>query len=655
MDFTNFREKIEEAKDKLGERGAEIIAEDLDIDQWDDRTLKGCCPFHREDSPSFVWNKKENYFKCFGCGTTFGIVDHYQKQGLSYIEAGKKLLIENEVEFNEYELQSTSKENLFKNYKFPKEELNEDKVNVLKYLELRGISEETANYCGIKEDNNKNIVFEHRDIDGRLLATKYRPASKKKIMFWQKGADTCPILYGVDKIDISKPLLIVEGHMDRLACVEAGYMNTVSIPHGANDMNWVEFNWDWLENFENIILWYDDDEVGQKNIKELSIRLGEHKIKIVEGSHIIKNKIRDFYKKLAKNSNIDKIDANNVLLACEKKEVLNLINKAKDVPIKNVSSLMDAEDFDIRKVKTASTGIKDLDKYIFGYIEGTLNLFTGFTASGKSTFILQSTILDAVESGFDTFIFSGELMKSQLKNWTVTQSAGRNHLIEWDNGSDKPKTYTVTNQAKVIIEDYYREKVQNYDDTLIVKPEDIISKMETLRKKRGIKNFIIDNMMMMELDIVKYGTELNAQKAFIIQLLEFTTKYGCMTHLVSHPKKPDGSGNPVTEYDILGSSNIPNLAHRIFSVRRVNKNKNPDDPYDAYICVLKDRILGVSKREIGVYYDVASRRLYGDNDDVNKKYAWDDGAIKYTRTKFGEKGILASESINKADRFLGGK
>ena len=35
-----------------------------------------------------------------------------------------------------------------------------------------------------------------------------------------KDSNTCPVLYGVDKIDITMPLLIVEGHIDRLACIE---------------------------------------------------------------------------------------------------------------------------------------------------------------------------------------------------------------------------------------------------------------------------------------------------------------------------------------------------------------------------------------------------------------------------------------------------
>ena len=40
-----------------------------------------------------------------------------------------------------------------------------------------------------------------------------------------------------------------------LSCIEAGFTNTVSIPHGAENVSWIEFNWEWLENFDTIILW----------------------------------------------------------------------------------------------------------------------------------------------------------------------------------------------------------------------------------------------------------------------------------------------------------------------------------------------------------------------------------------------------------------
>lgn len=52
------KEKIERAKAKLGNRNAELIAEILQVQNYDARNMKSLCPFHEEDTPSFVYNKK---------------------------------------------------------------------------------------------------------------------------------------------------------------------------------------------------------------------------------------------------------------------------------------------------------------------------------------------------------------------------------------------------------------------------------------------------------------------------------------------------------------------------------------------------------------------------------------------------------------------
>ena len=653
------KEKILEAKQILGEKAAYIIAEDLHIDKWDSKSLKGCCPFHKEDTPSFIWNKKDNHFKCFGCGINYGILDHYQRQGLSFKEAVQKLFNETNTIVDDFEFinkNNINNNDYFKNYIYPKEETNTDRSKVEEYLAKRGINKDTLDFADIKQDTHGNIVFEHRDIDGKLLCVKYRPSRAVKKnepkMWWQKDTSTCPILYGVNQIDITKPLLIVEGHMDRLSCIEAGFTNVVSIPHGAENLSWIEFNWEWLDNFETIILWADNDDPGKKMIKESIVRIGEHRCKIVEPDIVVENKVKEFWKQY--NKNINKTDANNVLVACGKQEVLNLINNAKEVPIPDVAKLMECEEFDINKAEVLPTGTKELDSYIYAYIEGTLNIWTGRTGGGKSTYIIQSCLNEAIDKGYPTFVYSGELTKSQLKNWVILQLAGRNHIIEWDNGDNKPKTYTVTNEAKKEIEEKYMDLIYIYDSYLVATPEKVISRMEYMRKKYGVKNFIIDNLMCFELDINKHGNELNAQKNLIIEFLKFAVRYNSIVHLVAHPRKPNGQ-IAIDEYDILGSSNIPNLAHRIFALKRVTKEEQEKKgvSYDAYVSILKDRVLGVTKKEVGLRYDVPSRRMYGDKDDRDKKYSWDTGKIKYKNTKFGEKGVLV-QNISLQEREVFG-
>ena len=58
-------------------------------------TYKGCCPFHKEDTPSFIWSDKPDglYYHCFGqCNRKYDILDHFVFfYHLTYINAVKKL------------------------------------------------------------------------------------------------------------------------------------------------------------------------------------------------------------------------------------------------------------------------------------------------------------------------------------------------------------------------------------------------------------------------------------------------------------------------------------------------------------------------------------------------------------------------------------
>ena len=86
------RETILQAKEKLGDRNAQIIVEELGITDFDEKNMKCCCPFHQEDHASFIYNKKAFNFRCFGsCGRSYDILDVFMYKVSTYAEACRKL------------------------------------------------------------------------------------------------------------------------------------------------------------------------------------------------------------------------------------------------------------------------------------------------------------------------------------------------------------------------------------------------------------------------------------------------------------------------------------------------------------------------------------------------------------------------------------
>jgi len=225
------KDLIIEAKENLGDKAAFLIAKDLNLEQFDEKNLKALCHWHHEDTPSLIWNPKNNCYKCFGCGKNYGIIDHYMSyEGKTYIEAVQKLFEQVGISYSFGE-----KGVKVRDYKYPEYTHDNNRDNVEKYLALRKISVETLNYFDIKQLNG-NIVFNYYNENDVLTTVKIRPARKirhgESKMWFLPNADNKPILFGMNKSDPTKPLVLTEGEIDSLSVFEAGYSNVVSIPGG---------------------------------------------------------------------------------------------------------------------------------------------------------------------------------------------------------------------------------------------------------------------------------------------------------------------------------------------------------------------------------------------------------------------------------------
>lgn len=889
-------EKIIKAKEVIGDKAAFQIAEHYHVEKFDEKNLKGCCPFHHEDTPSFIWNKKDKYFHCYGCSRKVGLLDMYIETEGSYNAALKRLFNEAGIEYDDKDLK-VDRESYFDSYRFPREEPDIDKTQVYEYYSKRGISKETIDYVGVKQDKWGNAVFELRDLDDELLAVKYRPSHKiqqgQAKMWWQKDADTCPSLFNIDKVDITKPVLIVEGYSDVLAVVEAGFHNVVSIPGGAEDLNWIEFNYDILEKIPQVYLWFDNDAPGEMGRKKAQQRIGEYKCKIVKPDKDDKEAVATYYELYG--ATCHKTDANNVLLACGKDRIIWLIDNAEEIPVENLVDLMTAEEFDIDKTGYTPTGIAEIDKQIYGYIDGSLNIWTAYSGVGKAltldsllagengylkmgdvkvgdkvygedgelhsvtgvfpqgtldvwrinfsdktsvecsedhlwtvkikskshdinhgvftktlkeimeteklkcenkwnicvsmckplkfskktlpvdpytfglsigneegglkefdvyktssiedrkallkgildangeihkdyhtystvsykllkdvefivnslggtmvykkksdfytakirlpelakdkkltrsirsieyvgkkecqcimvdnpshlyltnncipthntTLIAQTCVLEAVDRGETVFWFNAESTTSQMLNWILAQAAGRYHSIEFKR-NDGFYYYKPTQEAAKMIKKKYVDKIFVYDNLLLSGAEDVLDKMKYIYMKRGTKVFVLDNWMCLNFRGVSDSEITGLQVDFMNKLIHFAKKYDLQIHLVAHPRKPQAN-MPLTEYDILGTSNIINMADRIFGLEKVWDEELKAMQYDRQLTVFKDRILGVKGQRIGLYYDKVTRRLYSNNIEKYKKYNWDDGSVKYQSERFGSYGLLVGE------------
>lgn len=624
-------EKIIEAKEIKGDDSALEIAKHLNVQNYDEVKMKGSCPFgHSDSNPSFIWDKKSKCFTCFSCGKRYSILDMYTEMEGSYLAGIKRLFKETNIAYN-FKGQKISKEEYLLNYKYPKEETNSKIDKVAEYLGKRGISENTINYLGVKQDKYGNIVFESRDIDGTLLCVKYRKSEKVKSgepkMWYQKDASNCPILWNVEKIDLTRPLVIVEGHIDVMSVVESGWTNVVTIPNGASDTSWIQFNYDFLENFNEIILWFDNDSAGRNGLNNTIKRLGEYRCKIITPEQSDEDSVEKYYQQFNNEIHIRKTDANNILLACGKERIIQLINTAEDIPIKNITYLMDAKSQSIEDMEKFPTGIKGIDDMIYGNIFPCFTVYSGLAGSGKSSLTGISTVISSLENGEKVFIYSGELSDGQLADWILSPLAGYNNIMEFKSEMYDRPFYRITDQAEEKIRQYYRKDILLYTggDALETSSSDILNAMEIAYRKFGCRVFLIDNLMSISLEGIDSDSKWDAQKKFIIQLANFTNKYEVNVNLVAHPRKPNSSvaQTSASTYDISGASEIGNLCHRMLWVSRIKEETLPPDIGKVKIEVVKDRPTQSGGMSCEAFYDKKTRRIYTNDEEKIKMYKWE--------------------------------
>lgn len=361
------KDLIIEAKEKLGDKAAFLIAKDLNLEQFDEKNLKALCHWHHEDTPSLIWNPKNNSYKCFGCGKNYDIIDHYMSyEGKTYIEAVQKLFEQAGISYSFGE-----KGIKVRDYKYPEYTHDNNRDNVEKYLALRKISVETLNYFDIKQLNG-NIVFNYYNENDVLTTVKIRPARKirhgESKMWFLPNADNKPILFGMNKSDPTKPLVLTEGEIDSLSVFEAGYSNVVSIPGGTENKKWIDECWNWLEQFEKIILWFDNDLPGIKARKDVASRLGTWRTLIIDVPPTIEKE---------DGTSIAVKDANEILYYFGKEKVMQLIANAQEIPVSGVSNLASVGDFNIKDADGLYTHLKPIDDIVYKFIMGSVVVVTG--------------------------------------------------------------------------------------------------------------------------------------------------------------------------------------------------------------------------------------------------------------------------------------
>lgn len=555
------------------------------------------CPYcnpkpTRDNIKSFSINLTTGRFKCFraSCGVQGNMVTLAKDFDFS---------LENEID--EY-YQPKKQYRKFKKQEKP----IEPKPEAIQYLESRGISEEVAKEYEITVQTDKPniLVFPFYDEKGNLQFIKYRKTDydkeKDKNKEWCE-ANCKPILFGMKQCKDFSRLVITEGQIDSLSVATAGIFNAVSVPTGAKGFTWIPYCWNWINQFEEIVVFGDFEKGHITLLDELSRRL-----KIT-----VKHVREEDYK--------DCKDANEILKKYGKEQVKACVENAIIVPMKQLVQLSDVQDVDIFKIPKLRTGIKQVDRLLYGGLPlGGVVLISGKPGEGKSTLASQ-ILVNAIHQNYKCFAYSGELPNYMFKSWIDFQIAGGRHIIEYQNQWGDTN-YSISKTNKQMISDWYRGKCFLYDNSIIDgdEKESLVNVAESAIMQYGIQVVLLDNLMTaIDLESTFGSDKYERQSLFVKKLARIALRHNALILLVAHKRKNNFSTNENDE--ISGSGDISNLA-----TITIAYEKNSEIESSQRLCkVSKNRLFGKTETKGYILdYDEKSKRIYGQGDDLYVDYGW---------------------------------
>ena len=495
----------------------------------------------------------------------------------------------------------------FKTLKQPKQKII-PKPPALEYLKNRGIQPWVAEKYQITVQNEHEnvLVFPFYDENGKLQFVKYRDTKYSKEKGGNKEwceAGTKPILFGMNQCnDKFDQLIITEGQIDSLSVAEAGFENVVSVPTGAKGFTWIPYCWDWMNRFEEVIVFGDYEKGHISLLDELKSRL---KIQV---------------KHVREEDYLDCKDANDILRKYGIEQIKKCVDNAITIPVNRVIELADVEDVDIFKLEKLKTGIHQLDKLLYGGLPfGGVVLISGKRGEGKSTLASQ-IMIDAVEQEYKCFTYSGELPNYLFKAWMDFQIAGPQRVFEYQNKFGDTN-FNISKTNRELISDWYRGKYFLYDNRAIDgdEKESLVGTIESVIMQYGVRVIMIDNLMTgIDLEDVNGDDKYDRQSQFVKRLSRIALKYNVLILLVTHKRKNSFTKDENDE--VSGSGDISNLA---IVTLAYEKDKDLDDS-QRILKVSKNRLFGkVNTNGWILDFDEKSKRIYGYGDDLNHDYGWD--------------------------------
>lgn len=380
--------------------------------------------------------------------------------------------------------------------------------------------------------------------NSELINIKYRGADKD----FRLAKDCELIMYNLDNIKDTDECIIVEGEMDCLAMVEAGYINTVSVPNGAtekqNNLSYIDNCYEYFLNKKLIYIAVDNDLAGRQLRNDLAERFGKDICKYID-FECFENTVKD---------------ANQCLIEYGIEGIIKAKIHAKDFPIEGV---FDVNYFEQDMLDMYHNGLDrgvnlNIEGFDLNIVKGYLTTITGIPSHGKSEFLDNIIVHLRRYSNWKGAYFSPENQPTKLHLSKLSRK-----LIGKSFDGDTRMSEDELLLAMNYMSGYFYFIEPEDDFTL----KSILESIKRTHLRYGIDWYVIDAWNKLDHSYQSGMTETQHISKSLDDIIRFNKVYNLHCFLVAHPTK-------VPKDKSTGEYEIPNLYMINGSSHFYNKTDN---------------------------------------------------------------------------------
>ena len=436
-------------------------------------------------------------------------------------------------------------------------------------------------------------IYQYYDSKGNHICNKVRDTANKK--FWSEGSMSEAGLFGQNVFtQKAKFITITEGEVDAMSAYQlmGSQWPVVSLKNGAaSAVSNCKQSFEYLNQFGNIVLCFDNDKAGKKAANEVAEIFEPNKCRIMQ---------------------LDLKDANECLkVGMKSADFINAWWAAKPFTPAGIINLHDLGDslYDEDYCETCLYPWSNLNEKTYGMRTGELVTFTSGAGMGKSSIMreLMHHLMMNTKDNIGVLAMEESIRNTAFNIMSVEANARlyikevrdqytKEQLREWQQKTVGSKRFFA------------------FDHFGSISNDEILARVRYMAKALETKWVILDHLSILVSGQEDNGDERKSIDILMTKLRSLVEETGIGLLLVSHLRRPSGDrghedGREVSLSHLRGSASIAHLSDAVIALER---NQQADDEQAANtttIRILKNRYTGDTGVACYLHYNKETGRM----------------------------------------------